>query len=159
SGVRGCVLGKEGMTMSTDQEEFDGLRVVVTGGTRGIGAATVSRLRAGGARVVAVARNAAAAPRGVHLVTADLSTQGGVVEAAERALENLGGLDALVNNAGGNRQNPDGPLAATDDDWATNLDSNLLGAVRLDRALVPTLVEQGHGSVVHVSSGAARYPQ
>lgn len=145
--------------MPTEREEFDGLRVVVTGGTRGIGAATVSRLHADGAQVVTVARNAATVPTGVHLVTADLSTQAGVTEAAERALETLGGLDALVNNAGSNRQVADGPLAATDDDWAANLDGNLLGPIRLDRALVPTLVEQGHGSVVHVTSGAARYPQ
>ena len=136
-----------------------GARAVVTGGTRGIGAATVSRLAAAGARVVAVARNRAEVPAGVHLVTADLNTPGGVEHAAAAALGLLGGIDVLVDNAGRNTQVPDGVLAATDEDWLANLEANLLSAVRLDRALVPHMTAQGHGAVVHVSSNAARYPQ
>ncbi|MBY8886416.1 SDR family oxidoreductase [Streptomyces sp. PTM05] len=136
-----------------------GARAVVTGGTRGIGAATVRRLAAAGARVVAVARNPADVPPGVHLVTADLTTPVGVERAAASALDLLGGVDALVDNAGRNAQVPDGVLAATDEDWQTNLETNLLSVVRLDRALVPHMTAQGHGAVVHVSSNAARYPQ
>ena len=140
-------------------DEFSGTRALVTGGTRGIGAATVARLLAGGATVVAVARNDAPVPAGARLVTADLSTSAGAAEAAERALDVLGGLDVLVNNAGSNVQVPDGVLAADDGQWAINLDANLLSAVRLDRALVPVMTAQGYGSVIHVSSGAARFPQ
>ncbi|GAA1931781.1 oxidoreductase [Streptantibioticus ferralitis] len=136
-----------------------GARAVVTGGTRGIGAATVRRLAAAGARVVAVARNQAAVPTGVHLVTADLTVPGGIEQAAAAALDHLGGIDVLVDNAGRNTQVPDGVLAATDGDWQANLEANLLSVVRLDRALVPHMTAQGHGAVVHVSSNAARYPQ
>ncbi|PZG08634.1 oxidoreductase [Nonomuraea aridisoli] len=136
-----------------------GARAVVTGGTRGIGAATVRRLVTAGAHVVAVARNPAAVPAGVHLVTADLNTPGGVQQAAAAALDLLGGIDVLIDNVGRNIQVPDGVLAATDEDWLANLEANLLSTVRLDRALVPHMIAQGHGAVVHVSSNAARYPQ
>jgi NAD(P)-dependent dehydrogenase (short-subunit alcohol dehydrogenase family) len=136
-----------------------GARAVVTGGTRGIGAATVRRLLAAGAHVVAIARTRVEVPQGVHLVTADLTATGGAETAAVAALEHLGGIDVLVDNAGGNTQVPDGVLTATDDDWQVNLQANLLSVVRLDRLLVPHLTAQGHGAVVHVSSNAARYPQ
>src|SRR3954468_7195127 len=114
-----------------------GARAVVTGGTRGIGAATVNRLAAAGARVVAVARHQAAVPAGVHLVTADLTLPGGVEQAAAAALDHLGGIDVLVDNAGHKTQVPDGVLTATDDDWQANLEATLLSVVRLDRVLVP----------------------
>jgi NAD(P)-dependent dehydrogenase (short-subunit alcohol dehydrogenase family) len=136
-----------------------GARAVVTGGTRGIGAATARRLAAAGAHVVAVARHQAEVPAGVHLVTADLTAPGGAEAAAAAALDELGGIDVLIDNAGRNTQVPDGVFAATDDDWHTNLEANLLSVVRLDRALVPHMTAQGHGAVVHVSSNAARYPQ
>jgi NAD(P)-dependent dehydrogenase (short-subunit alcohol dehydrogenase family) len=132
---------------------------VVTGGTRGIGAATVNRLVAAGARVVAVARHDAPVPAGARLVTADLSTASGAEAAAAAALGHLGGVDVLVDNAGHNAQVPEGVLAAGDEDWLGNLETNLLSVVRLDRALVPHMIEQGHGAVVHVSSNAARWPQ
>ena len=149
-------------SMSTDPRVDLGLlgaRAVVTGGTRGIGAATVRRLAAAGAHVVAVARNQTPVPTGVHLVTADLTNPDDIEAAAAAALDHLGGIDVLVDNAGRNTQVPDGVLAATDDDWQANLDANLLSVVRLDRALVPHMTAQGHGAVVHVSSNAARYPQ
>lgn len=138
---------------------LNGARAVVTGGTRGIGAATVRRLAAAGARVVAVARNQAAVPAGVHLVTADLTAPGGAEQAAAAVLDHLGGVDVLVGNAGRNVQVPEGVLTATDDDWQANLEANLLSVARLDRALVPRMTAQGRGAVVHVSSNAARFPQ
>jgi NAD(P)-dependent dehydrogenase (short-subunit alcohol dehydrogenase family) len=143
----------------TSEHEFDGVRAVVTGGTRGIGAATVHRLAAAGAQVVAIARIQASVPPGVTLVTADMSTESGTETAAAQALDRLGGIDVLVDNAGRNTQVPAGPLTATEADWAANLDINLLSAVRMDRALVPHMVAQGHGAVVHVSSNASRFPQ
>lgn len=147
------------MLESRDDLGLAGARAVVTGGTRGIGAATVARLVAAGARVVAVARTPAGVPDGVHLVTADLTVPAEIEAAAEAALGHLGGIDVLVANAGRNRHVPGGVLTATDDDWQANLDANLLSVVRLDRILVPHLTAQGSGAVVHVSSGAARYPQ
>jgi NAD(P)-dependent dehydrogenase (short-subunit alcohol dehydrogenase family) len=146
-------------TIGDAMSEFDGVRAVVTGGTRGIGGATTRRLAVAGARVVAVARTEVPLPDGVTFVAADLSTAEGTEAAAARALDLLGGVDVLVDNAGRNTHVAAGPLAASEADWAANLEANLLSAVRMDRALVPHMVAQGHGAVVHVSSGAAHHPQ
>jgi NAD(P)-dependent dehydrogenase (short-subunit alcohol dehydrogenase family) len=137
-------------------DDLSGVRAVVTGGTRGIGGATVRRLAAAGANVVAIARHQAPTPGGSRLVVADLATQDGATRAAERALESLGGVDVLVGNAGRNTHVPGGVLAATDEDWQLNLEANLMSVVRVDRVLVPAMVAQGHGAVVHVSSAATR---
>jgi NAD(P)-dependent dehydrogenase (short-subunit alcohol dehydrogenase family) len=71
---------------------------------------------------------------------------------AEAALTRLGGIDVLVHNVGGSSAPGGGYAALTDDDWSGALDANLLSAVRLDRALVPAMIEQGYGVVIHVSS-------
>jgi NAD(P)-dependent dehydrogenase (short-subunit alcohol dehydrogenase family) len=138
--------------------DLAGLRALITGGTRGIGAATVTRFLAGGARVVTVARREAAVPPGAHLVTADLAAPAGASIVAEQALDVLGGIDVLVNNAGSNIQTRGGLLGAGDALWQANLELNLLSVVRLDRHVVPLMAAQSHGCVIHVSSGAARYP-
>jgi NAD(P)-dependent dehydrogenase (short-subunit alcohol dehydrogenase family) len=156
---------------------LSGARVLVTGGTRGIGAATVRRLAAAGAEVVAAARTAPdpadagladAGPGGagpvsagrVRFLAADVATPDGVAALAEQALDLLGGIDILVSNAGGQTHRPEGVLHFTDEDWQRDLDINLLSAVRLDRALLPAMIAQGSGgSIVHVGSNAARMPR
>jgi NAD(P)-dependent dehydrogenase (short-subunit alcohol dehydrogenase family) len=139
-----------------------GARVLVTGGTRGIGAATVRRLAAAGAEVVAAARTAPAEPGkgSCRFVAADVATADGVAALAEKTLELLGGIDVLVSNAGGQTHRPGGVLHFSDEDWQRDLDTNLLSAVRLDRALLPAMIAQGSGgSVIHVGSNAARMPR
>ena len=154
-----------------------GARVLVTGGTRGIGAATVRRLAGAGAEVVAAARTApdpapagpagtgpvGAGPAGagpVRFVAADVATADGVAALAEQALDLLGGLDILVSNAGGQTHRPGGVLHFSDEDWQRDLETNLLSAVRLDRVLLPAMIAQGSGgSIVHVGSNAARMPR
>ena len=151
---------------AADETGLNGVRVLVTGGTRGIGAATVRRLAAAGAEVVAAARTApdpgGAGPGGAgpaRFVAADVATADGVAALAEQALDLLGGLDILVSNAGGQTHRPGGVLHFSDEDWQRDLDTNLLSAVRLDRALLPAMIAQGRGSIVHVGSGAARMPR
>ena len=144
-----------------------GARVLVTGGTRGIGAATVRRRPRAGAEVVAAARTApnsvGPGPAGtgpVRLVAADVATADGVAALAEQALDLLGGIDILVSNAGGQTHRPGGVLHFSDEDWQRDLDTNLLSAVRLDRVLLPAMIAQGSGgSIVHVGSNAARMPR
>jgi NAD(P)-dependent dehydrogenase (short-subunit alcohol dehydrogenase family) len=133
--------------------QLQGQRAVVTGGTKGAGAAVVQGLRAVGVEVIATARSAPSHPaEGVRYVSADLSTAGGAAHVAKAVLETWGGLDILVNMLGGSSA-PSGGFAALDDaQWAQELDQNLMPAVRLDRALLPTMLARGSGVIVHVTS-------
>jgi NAD(P)-dependent dehydrogenase (short-subunit alcohol dehydrogenase family) len=141
-------------------EYLRGARVLVTGGTRGIGAATARKLAAAGADVVVAARTPPTTSTPHTFVAADIATASGVTALAERAVERLGGIDVIVSNAGGQTHRPEGALHFTDDDWQHDLDTNLLSAVRLDRALLPTMISQGTGgAIIHVGSGAARLPR
>lgn len=85
-------------------------------------------------------------------------TAAGVATLAERVLAPLGGVDVVVHFVGGSSSPPGGVLAQTDDEWQRNLDANLFAAVRLDRALLPTMLEQGSGVIIHVSSIQSRMP-
>jgi NAD(P)-dependent dehydrogenase (short-subunit alcohol dehydrogenase family) len=111
-----------------------------------------------GSAVVVAARTPVPSTVGTF-VAADLSTEEGARRLAAAALDILGGIDVLIDNAGSQRRVPDGALAMTDDDWTGDISANLLSAVRLDRELLPTMVAQRSGVVVHISSGAARLPQ
>lgn len=143
------------MPLASTSPDLTGRRALVTGGTRGIGAATTRRLADAGAEVVVAARTVP--PRaGPRVVAADLSTADGVTLLTARTLELLGGLDILVSNAGGQTHRPGGVLGFSDEDWQHDLNLNLMAAVRLDRALLPALAETGQGAIVHVGSGASR---
>jgi NAD(P)-dependent dehydrogenase (short-subunit alcohol dehydrogenase family) len=145
--------------VSIDPAEFAGRRVLVTGGTQGMGEAIARRLAAGGARVATTARSPVPAGPPVDLfVAADISTRQGVEEVAEQTLHRFGGLDILVNSVGGSSAPSGGVLALTDDNWQDELDLNLLAAVRLDRAFIPAMLKQGWGVIVHISSIQRRLP-
>jgi NAD(P)-dependent dehydrogenase (short-subunit alcohol dehydrogenase family) len=140
--------------------ELDGRRAVVTGGTRGgIGAAVTARLTDAGARVLTTARSAPddLADRELF-VAADVGTAEGVARVAAAALHRLGGVDIVVHVVGGSRQEPGGVLALTDDDWQHAFAVNLFASVRLDRALLPSMIDQGRGAIVHVTSIQRRAP-
>jgi len=128
-------------------------RALVTGGTRGVGAAVVDALRGAGAQVVATARSAPARRvEGVRFLAADLSTAEGASAVADSVLRELGGVDILVNVLGGSSA-PGGGFAALDDtQWSKELDQNLMPAVRLDRALLPSMIAQRSGVIIHVTS-------
>lgn len=124
---------------------------LVTGGTRGMGEAVAAALTARHARVVVAARtDPGDGP--VPVIEADLAQPDGPELVARRASAILGGLDILVHCAGASFPRPGGALALTDEDWMRSLNTNLLSAVRLDRVVLPGMVSQGAGSVVHVSS-------
>lgn len=128
-------------------------RALVTGGTQGLGAAVVQTLLHAGARVMTTARSVpATSTSGLIQVAADLSTAQGAAEVAQSVARHWGCADILVNVVGGSSA-PGGGFAALDDaQWAREINLNLMSAVRLDRALLPGMLEQGNGVIVHVSS-------
>src|ERR1700751_2612199 len=140
-------------------DEVADKRVLVTGGTRGIGAAFVCRFQLAGACVAATARSASAGPMdGVLFIPADIGTAAGVETVVSRLAADWGGLDILVSNAGGVETKPGGFESLSDADWQAIIDLNLMGPARLDRAFVPGMIERGSGVVIHIGSVAARLP-
>lgn len=140
--------------MTIDGRTFEGRTALVTGGTRGLGAAIAMRLASAGAQVL-VSGCTAASEHELPFVQADMSVAAEVTSLAHRALDRLGRVDLLVSNAGHQTRRAGGAFDFTDEDWTADLSVNLMAAVRLDRLLVPGMVERRRGSVVHISSGAA----
>jgi NAD(P)-dependent dehydrogenase (short-subunit alcohol dehydrogenase family) len=146
-----------GITASPTGISFDlhlkGRRALVTGGTKGVGAAVVEALHEAGVSIVTTARELPKNPTaGVHYIAADVATVPGCATVAEEVLRHLGGIDILINVVGGSSA-PGGGFANLDDDvWQRELDLNLMSAVRLDRALLPPMIEQGAGVIIHVTS-------
>ena len=146
--------------------QLDGRIAMVTGASQGIGLATALTLRAEGARVAAVSRSLsleleAAMDHALVHIPADLSTGDGPAAAVAATVERFGGLDVLVNNAGGPPPGVTMPRFSfddlADDDWTAMLDFNLLSIVRAVRAALPHLLVSG-GSIVNVSSTHAHVP-
>ena len=135
----------------SETSEFKGKRILVTGGTRGIGKAIVGRLNRGGGRVITTGRKQAS-NESDGFIQADVSTRAGVDELVAAIVNRFGGLDILVHNVGGSAARGGGAMALSDDDWQQALDLNLLAAVRLDRAFLPSMIEQGSGVIIHISS-------
>jgi len=134
-------------------DEFIGKRVLVTGGTKGIGAAIARRFQLAGAQVATTARSPLSAGQASGLfIQADIGTVAGVHTVVDRVDAEWGGLDVLVNNAGGTDTKPGGFEALTDEDWQQILNLNLLGAVRLDRAFIPGMIARKAGVVIHIAS-------
>ena len=140
------------MSIKADPTEFADKRVLVSGGTKGLGRATVERFIAGGARVITAARAMKDPIEGVEYVQADLTTPEGGETLAKAALERLGGVDILAHVIGGSASPAGGFAALTDEHWLAELNLNLLATVRLDRLLIPQMIERGAGVVVHVTS-------
>jgi NAD(P)-dependent dehydrogenase (short-subunit alcohol dehydrogenase family) len=145
--------------MGGDGRELTGRRALVTGGSKGIGKAVTMRLRDLGATVLVAARRPPDDVANEDLfVAADLSTAAGCAAAAEAVVERLGGVDIIVHVVGGSSA-PAGRFAALDDEqWHRALTLNLLSAVRLDRALLPAMLERGAGVIVHVTSIQRQLP-
>jgi NAD(P)-dependent dehydrogenase (short-subunit alcohol dehydrogenase family) len=134
-----------------------GRRAVVTGGSKGAGAAVVRRLKESGATVTAVARSAPDEAIADVFVAADITSPAGTQTIAAEMISQ-GGVDIVVHVAGGSSAPAGGFAALTDEDWLAELELNLLGAVRLDRALVPMMIAAGSGAIVHVGSIQSRLP-
>jgi NAD(P)-dependent dehydrogenase (short-subunit alcohol dehydrogenase family) len=118
-----------------------------------MGEAIVRRFAAAGAAVMTTARSVPAHVENPDLfVQADLSEKEGTQKVIAAVQERFGTIDIVVNNIGGSTTPPGGFLAATDEHWLDALNLNLLAAVRLDRGLIPLMLEQGKGVIIHISS-------
>ena len=148
-----------GYPFSLSSEEFKDKRILVTGGTKGVGEAIVRRFQLSGALVATTARSPSLHDQTANLfVQADLATASGVNSVADRIRQEWGGLDVLVNNVGGTETKPGGFEVLSDEDWQETLELNLLAAVRLDRIFIPGMIERRSGVVIHISSIAHRLP-
>jgi NAD(P)-dependent dehydrogenase (short-subunit alcohol dehydrogenase family) len=127
---------------------------VVTGANRGIGEATARGLAAEGARVVAGSRSTdnLDAIEGVTAVAVDLAESGGAADLVKRAIDEHGRIDVLVNNVGALRVRTEGFLGTSDADFEWAMKMNFYIALEATRAAMPTMVEQGSGSIVNVAS-------
>jgi NAD(P)-dependent dehydrogenase (short-subunit alcohol dehydrogenase family) len=133
---------------------FDGMAALVTGGSSGIGLATVRALRRQGAQVASLDLKPGPADEdGVLALAADVSQMASVHAAVEEAMERLGRLDVLVNNAGTGAQGTveDNP----EEEWRRVLEVNVLGIVRVSRACLPHLRRSSAAAIVNTCSVAA----
>lgn len=143
--------------------KIEGKRILITGGSSGIGLALAHALLAKGAKVVVTGRrpetlaNAVAELQGtaspVWGVAADVATPDGRVATIRQAIDALGGLDVLVNNAGGVRA---GRLENTPEaELQAMIDVDLVAPILLTRAALPVLRASGDAMVVNIASGIA----
>lgn len=139
--------------------ELLGRRALVTGGTRGIGAAIARRLVDAGTKVAVAARTRNDdAPAAATFVAGDVTTSEGVEVVATQAIAALGGLDILVNNAGGGGAFLEGSWTIPDKAWHDSFALNLFAAIRLTNAVLPALRASKAAAVVNISSAAAAMP-
>jgi len=141
--------------------------IIVTGASRGIGAAAALELAASGARLVLAARNASACSDVLEeignnggeafAVSCDVSDYAAVEKMISETKERFGKVDVLINNAG--IVDPVGLIEDTDPDaWARNIQVNLVGVYNGIRAVIKGFYDQGHGTIINISSGAAHNP-
>lgn len=141
-----------------------GKTALITGASKGIGAAAARAFVAAGANVVLAARSSEqiteiAAELGDRAlaVSCDVSKYDDVTNVVEKTAMTFGGLDILIGNAG--VIEPMGLLTQNDPtDWGKTIDINLKGVMHGMHAVLPGMIAQGHGTIITVSSGAAHHP-
>jgi len=137
--------------------DFTAKRVLIGGGSRGIGRAIAQGFARAGARVSVSGRDREALAEtqrlsGAHVQICDLADGGAVCRHVEVAAEALGGLDIVVNNGSAFS------LADTPEGWRTAFDVDLMGLVHTNAAAVPFLAEAGGGAIVNIASISAYHP-
>jgi len=155
------------MTMASRGELAD-RHVLVTGASRGIGRVVAIHLASHGARVSAHGRDteALAAVRAeieadggtCQSVTGDLTDAAQVADVVREAEEGFRGIDVLVANAGGSPSRPLPVEEMRDEDFVAAVELNLVSTYRMVAAVLPGMKERGRGSIVTISSAAARRP-
>jgi len=140
---------------------LEGKVALITGGTSGIGSATAIRFANEGAAVAITGRNA---ERGEQVVQEIVANGGDAIfirsdvrsaedcrHAVDQTLERFGKIDVLFNNAG--VFHPKNIPDCTEEEWDETIDSSLKGAFLMSKYVLPSMIEQGSGSIIHTSSG------
>jgi 3-oxoacyl-[acyl-carrier protein] reductase len=138
----------------TNDERFAGRVALVTGGSSGIGAATVQRLLAGGAKVASLDLGDGA-PEGALPVQTDVSDSQQVEAAVARAASELGPVDVLVCCAGITGASIS-TVDVTDEEWRRVMAIDADGVFFCNRAVLPGMIERGYGRIVNVASIAGK---
>jgi NAD(P)-dependent dehydrogenase (short-subunit alcohol dehydrogenase family) len=143
-----------------DTADLDGMTVIVTGASSGIGAATARLLHAAGASPVLAARRTdrlaglSQELGGALAVTADVTDRAAIKRVVGQTLDRHGRIDGLVNNAGVGLHHRIDELDL--DEFARVLDLNVISVVAMTQAVLPAMRTQGSGRIVNVSSGTTR---
>ncbi len=146
--------------------DLEGRTYVVTGGSSGVGLATMALLLEEGAQVITCARDlprlqAAVEPlpgaHRVHAQSCDVRNPAAVAALISSGVDYFGGLDGLVNNAGGSRMVP--RAEATLDDWRDELDLKFAGVLNTVDAALPWLRRSDAAAVVNINAVLARQPE
>ena len=140
---------------------LEGKVALITGGTSGIGSATAIRFANEGAAVAITGRNAERGEQVVQEIVAnggdaifirsDVRIAGDCRHAVDQTLERFGKIDVLFNNAG--VFHPKTIPDCTEEEWDETIDSSLKGAFLMSKYVLPSMIEQGSGSIIHTSSG------
>ncbi|MBE9583203.1 SDR family oxidoreductase [Mucilaginibacter sp. JRF] len=138
--------------------DLQGKRALVTGGTKGIGKAIADELAQAGATVIVTARNQPDDATAHHFIAADLTNAEQLFKLTDEINNKFGGIDILINNVGGLTTPPGGFSTLTDEHWEQELQLNLISGIRLDRTLLPKMIEQKTGVIIHISSVAGKQP-
>jgi NAD(P)-dependent dehydrogenase (short-subunit alcohol dehydrogenase family) len=141
------------------EKELTGKVALVTGGTKGIGKAIADRLSQAGATVIVTARNHPGDEKlKHHFIAADITISSETDRMVWEINEKYGAIDILVNNMGGSSSPSGGFGVLTDEHWESDMQLNLHSAVRIDRAILPQMVEKKSGVIIHVSSITGALP-
>jgi 3-oxoacyl-[acyl-carrier protein] reductase len=138
---------------------LDGRRAIITGASKGIGAATARALAGEGARVALIARNgdaleavATSIGDAASYAVADIATAAGVNHAIAQCIDDLGGVDILVNNAGASRVGSFDDVS--DADWEDAFALKVMGYIRCMRAVLPAMRKQRYGRIINLGGTA-----
>jgi NAD(P)-dependent dehydrogenase (short-subunit alcohol dehydrogenase family) len=138
---------------------LEGKTALITGGTKGIGKAIADRLAQAGAKVVVTARTSPSeGDQKHHFIAADMASPEGTAAVVKEITEKLGVVDILIDNVGGLTAPGGGFSTLTDEHWENELRLNLLSTVRLDRALLPGMIQKKSGVIIHISSVSGKIP-
>lgn len=137
---------------------LQGKRALVTGGTKGVGRAVVDLFSKLGADVLTTARERSEDMPPCRFVAADLGTIDGCEAVADAVRSQFGHPDIIVHVVGGSAAPSGGYAVLGEEEWRKELDLNLFPAVRLDRALIPAMLEQQRGVIIHVTSIQSQLP-